>query len=150
VRPFIKYEASCRRRVNVLGALKYGATQQRLVWQSRTTTWDSQGFLEFVWHQIVGLSTTFGALPADWKLSKHKVVVLDNYRVHQSRLVQSHLELLKQVGVVFFYLPPYSPELNLIEVEWRQIKYQGLPRRSFEKLDELQQAVEAAMKQRAA
>ena len=132
-----------------MGALKYGATEQRLVWQSRTTSWDSQGFLDFIWHQIAGLSTTFGALPADWKPIKRKVVVLDNYRVHQSRLVQSQLELLKQAGVVFFYLPPYSPELNLIEAEWRQIKYQGLPKRSFEKLDELLQAVEGAMKQRA-
>jgi len=77
-------------------------------------------------------------------------VVLDNYRVHQSRLVKAHQDLLKQAGVVFFYLPPYSPEMNLIEAEWRQIKYQGLPQRSFEKLDELVQAIETAMQQRAA
>ena len=150
MRPVVKYEASCKRRVNVLGALRYGASANRLVWESRTSHWDSQGFLEFIWHKIIGLSTSLGELPPGWKLSKHKVVVLDNYRVPQSQLVKEHLGLLKQAGVVFYYLPPYSPELNLIEVEWRQIKYQGLPQRSFEELAELLAAVETALKQRAA
>ncbi len=45
-------------------------------------------------------------------------------------------------------LTPYSPELNLVEAEGRKIKYQGLPRRSFEKLDELLQVVETALQQR--
>jgi len=156
VRPFIKFEATCRRRVNVLGALRYGATQpqpeQRVVWASRTrtTSWDSQSFLEFVWRKIAGLSTPPGELPAGWRPGRRKVVVLDNYRVHHSQLVKAHLDLLKRAGVVFFYLPPYSPELHLIEAEWRQIKYQELPQRSFEKLDELVQAVEIAMQQGAA
>ncbi len=140
----------------MLGALRYGTgasakePQPRLVWESRTTSWDSQSFLEFMWHKIAGLSTPLGELPEGWRPLRHKVVVLDNYRVHHSRLVKAHLDLLKKAGVVLFYLPPYSPELNLIEAEWRQIKYQELPQRSFEKLDELLQAVETVMQQRAA
>jgi transposase len=39
--------------------------------------------------------------------------------MHQSRLVKSYQSVLKKVGVVFFYLPPYSPELNLIEAAWQ-------------------------------
>jgi hypothetical protein len=133
----------------VLGALHYGATSSRLIWESRTTNWDSLSFLEFIWHKIARLDTALGEVPTGWKAKSRKVVVLDNYRVHQSRLVKSYLAVLKKVGVVFFYLPPYSPELNLIETEWRQIKYQGLPCRSFAQLEELFQAVDAAMVKRA-
>jgi hypothetical protein len=133
----------------VLGALHYGATSSRLIWESRTTNWDSLSFLEFIWHKIARLDTALGEVPTGWKAKSRKVVVLDNYRVHQSRLVKSYLAVLKKVRVVFFYLPPYSPELNLIEAEWRQIKYQGLPCRSFAQLEELFQAVDAAMVKRA-
>ena len=133
----------------MLGALHYGATSSRLIWESRTTNWDSLSFLEFIWHKLVGLDTALGEVPSGWKPQSRKVVVLDNYRVHQSRLVKSYLAVLKKVGVVFFYLPPYSPELNLIEAEWRQIKYQGLPCRSFAQLDQLLQAVDGVMVKRA-
>jgi len=29
--------------------------------------------------------------------------------------------------LIFFFIPPYSTELNLIEILWRGIKYQRLP-----------------------
>lgn len=35
-------------------------------------------------------------------------------------------------GLYFFYLPPYRPELNLIEPEWHQIKTHELAGRMFE------------------
>ena len=38
-----------------------------------------------------------------------------------------------------WFLPPYCPELNLIEILWKKIKYYWLPidaYNSFEKLDE--------------
>ena len=33
----------------------------------------------------------------------------------------------EEKGLYLYYLPPYSPELNLIENLWRFIKYQWLP-----------------------
>src|SRR6266536_4594676 len=33
----------------------------------------------------------------------------------------------KQHGLIIKYLHPYSPELNLIEILWRRIKYDWLP-----------------------
>ena len=30
-------------------------------------------------------------------------------------------------GLIIKYLPPYSPELNLIEILWRFMKYDWLP-----------------------
>ena len=47
--------------------------------------------------------------------------VTDNARSHKSRLIQKYL---KSAGgdVVLIYLPPYTPQLNPIEVQWRMIK----------------------------
>ena len=47
--------------------------------------------------------------------------VTDNARSHKSRLIQKYL---KSAGgdVVLVCLPPYTPQLNPIEVQWRMIK----------------------------
>ena len=144
------YEAPKGQRVNVLGALRWGEQDRQLLYELRTTSWDSLAFLSFIWHKIAGVATELGQLPPDFKRAKRRVVVLDNYAVHKSNLVRQYEPVLKAVGVTFFYLPPYSPELNPIEGEWRQLKYQDLPKRSYAPLPELVGAVETALQKRAA
>lgn len=46
-------------------------------------------------------------------------IVLDNYRVHKTKLVQKVAEIL---NINLIFLPPYSPDLNPIEDVWRKIK----------------------------
>ena len=55
------------------------------------------------------------------------VVVLDNSPVHTSSRFQNRLPIWAARGVVTYFLPPYSPELNLIEILWREIKHHWLP-----------------------
>jgi hypothetical protein len=50
---------------------------------------------------------------------KQMVVILDNYRVHHSKLLKKACNFL---NIVLIYLPPYSPKLNPIEQVWRTIK----------------------------
>ena len=47
--------------------------------------------------------------------------VTDNARSHKSRLIQKYL---KSAGgdVILTCLPPYTPQLNPIEIQWRMIK----------------------------
>ena len=72
------------------------------------------------------------------------VVVLDNASMHRSKLVKAaRRELVKQ-GIVLYFLPPYSPELNLIEPVFGVIKYHDMPERSYTSIDDLTQAVDAA------
>ena len=52
-------------------------------------------------------------------------------------------------GVRFFFLPPYSPEMNAIEPLWRQVKYQDLLERSHKVAASLQAAVDEALTNRA-
>ena len=56
-------------------------------------------------------------------LKNTTVVILDNASTHTSKLFKSNLERWEKEGLYLLYLPPYSPELNLIEILWREMKY---------------------------
>jgi putative transposase len=59
------------------------------------------------------------------------VVVLDNYILHKSKMVKEHWKRWEEAGLYFFFLPPYSPEMNRIEDEWHQLKSHELAGRSY-------------------
>lgn len=58
---------------------------------------------------------------------KKTVVILDNSPIHKSKKFMVKIEEWKEKDVLIFFLPPYSPELNLIEILWHRIKYQWIP-----------------------
>ena len=58
---------------------------------------------------------------------KKTIVILDNSPIHKSKKFIAKMEEWKENDVYIFFLPPYSPELNLIEILWRRIKYQWIP-----------------------
>ena len=49
-------------------------------------------------------------------------LVIDNASIHTSRAVNDKWDEWKEAGLNLFFLPTYSPELNLIEILWRKIK----------------------------
>lgn len=61
-----------------------------------------------------------------FSIKKMTVVVLDNARVHTSQQVQERRPFWQRRGLFIFYLPPYSPHLNLAERLWRKLKYEWL------------------------
>lgn len=54
------------------------------------------------------------------------VVVMDNASIHCSHKMQQKIEEWKEKDLLVFFLPPYSPHLNPIEILWRKIKYEWL------------------------
>lgn len=48
-----------------------------------------------------------------------KDIIMDNMCSHHAKAVK---EVLDSVGIKYFYLPPYSPDLNPIEKMWSKIK----------------------------
>lgn len=52
-------------------------------------------------------------------LSKNDIIVMDNMSAHHARIVK---DILDASGIRYFYLPPYSPDLNPIEKMWSKIK----------------------------
>lgn len=61
-----------------------------------------------------------------FSISKLTVVVLDNARGHTAKRFQEHRAVWEKRGLFIFYLPLYSPHLNLIETLWRKLKYEWL------------------------
>ena len=76
--------------------------------------------------------------------SKHRkadviYVICDNARYYRSRKVKEYLE---DSRVVLIFLPPYSPNLNLIERYWKFLKKIVLYNRYYEKFDDFVSACE--------
>ena len=61
------------------------------------------------------------------KIVKRTVVILDNSPIHKSNKFMQKIKEWKENDLLIYFLPPYSPELNLIEILWKRIKYQWLP-----------------------
>jgi hypothetical protein len=59
-------------------------------------------------------------------ITKKTVIVLDNAPIHRSKLFKSKIKQWQEQDLFIFFLPPYSPELNKIEILWRFIKYKWL------------------------
>lgn len=57
-----------------------------------------------------------------FKIKKQTVVVLDNASVHQSKLLQERIPFWQQRDLFLFFLPTYSPHLNIAETMWRVLK----------------------------
>lgn len=62
------------------------------------------------------------------------ILLLDNSSVHTSKLV---IQTLKECGIKYLFLPPYSPDLNPIELLWAYVKsvLRKLKARTYEKLE---------------
>lgn len=93
------------RGVKLLATVDYRTG--RIVWQEDEHT--AETFLTF-------LQKVLSAYPAG-----SIVIVLDNARIHHAKLLQPFLEEQKgRLELVF--LPPYSPQLNIVEGLWKWLK----------------------------
>jgi DDE superfamily endonuclease len=59
-------------------------------------------------------------------LDKPTVVVIDNAPTHRAKLFAEQLERWQEKGLYIFFLPKYSPHLNIAEIYWRKAKYEWL------------------------
>ena len=78
-------------------------------------------------------------------LSKETVIVLDNAKIHTAKAVQQRRAIWEQRGLTLFYLPTYSPHLNLAEVLWRKLKYEWLRPQDYLSFEQLRYAVRLAL-----
>ena len=76
--------------------------------------------------------TTFEKMTADkvlsflddfsFNLEMDTFVVLDNASVHRNKKIKELRPIWEQRGLFLFFLPPYSPQLNIAETLWRILK----------------------------
>jgi transposase len=123
VRLFIQ-APSGRQRFNVLGALN------AITHQVFTVT--NQTYITAV--QVCEVLTQLAALERGVPLT----FVLDTARYQRGRRVVEHAASL---GIELLFLPPYSPNLNLIERLWKFVKKHCLYSKYYEKFEPFKQVI---------
>ncbi len=76
-----------------------------------------------------------------------RVLVLDNARIHRSKLMREKLVGWEEKGFYIFNLPTYSPHLNIIEILWRRMKYEWLKPEDYASFEKLTEAIQAILRQ---
>ncbi|MEM7553040.1 MAG: IS630 family transposase [Cyanobacteria bacterium P01_A01_bin.84] len=76
------------------------------------------------------------------KITKKTVLIMDNSSVHQNNFLWDKEEEWSKKGLEIFFLPTYSPHLNIIEILWRFIKYKWLEVNAYDSFSNLVEAVE--------
>jgi transposase len=126
VRVFVK-TPSGRQRFNVLGALN--AVTKELITITNDTYITSSQVCELL-REIAKKAT----LPV--------TLVLDNARYQRCHLVMA---LAKELEIELLFLPPYSPNLNLIERLWKFVKKECLYSIYYENFALFQHAIRTAL-----
>jgi putative transposase len=74
------------------------------------------------------------------------VLVMDNVSYHKSAAVLAALSLFEH-RVLAFWLPPYCPELNLIERYWKHLKQLACANKLHNSIEEVVASVEYVLSQ---
>jgi transposase len=107
----IRVTCSKSKRLNVLGFMNRKCHFQSMIFEGRITS-----------SVVVGCIDFFAA-----SLKKPTYLVIDNASIHTSDEFNENIEKWQELGLTIVRLAPYSPELNLIEILWRKIKYEWMP-----------------------
>lgn len=117
-----------RKRFNVFGAIN--AIDKNIITYSNTSYFDSHSTINFL-EQI------------KQKYPNKKIsIVLDNARYQHCKLVTSMAEKL---NIELVFLPPYSPNLNIIERLWKFLKKKVLNTIYYENFAEFQKAINGCL-----
>ena len=124
--------ASGRQRFSVLGALN--AITKEVV------TITDHGYINAVsvCELLKKLHDLFRHLPI--------VVVMDNARYQRCALVQ---ETARKLGIRIIFLPPYSPNLNLIERLWKFVKKKALYNQYYSCYQQFHESISNCLEQTA-
>ena len=78
---------------------------------------------------------------------KRTVIVVAQASIHTSDAIQDKLEEWQQRQIEIFQLPSYSPQLNLIEILWRFIKYEWIEVSAYQSWQSLVEYVEKVLRE---
>lgn len=126
----IELPSSKSRRLNVVGFLSPDMTFHSFVFECSVNTDVVIACVDYLSERI----------------TQETWVVIDNAPMHTSGAFEGAIEGWEAKGLFIYRLPSYSPELNLIEVLWRFIKYFWLPFSAYASFEALVQAVEEILR----
>ena len=121
----IEIPSSKSKRLNVLGFIDRNCKFESFVFEGSVTS-----------EVVVACFNQFVQ-----KINKKTVVVIDNASMHTCENFRKNIEKWEQQGLFIQNIPPYSPELNKIEILWRKIKYEWLDFSAYESFKSLKNAL---------
>ena len=72
------------------------------------------------------------------------VMILDNARIHHAKLLEPFIKEMEG-RLEFIYLPPYSPQLNVVEGLWKWLKSDVINNVFYHKVEDIRKNVHAFM-----
>ena len=128
-RIFIKSSPG-RKRLNVMGALN--AINKKVSYMTNITRVNAETMMTF----LTKLRSEYGDQPIH--------LILDNARYQHCKAVK---EFAVAMDIHLVFLPPYSPNLNIIERLWKWTKKKCLYAKYYEKFEEFRKAIEQTLEQ---
>ena len=71
----------------------------------------------------------------------YKRQILDNASIHKAKIVQEKQQEWKDKNLYLQFIPAYCPELNKIEILWKQMKHHWLEVQDYLSRDSLFNAI---------
>ena len=116
-------------KINCLGLIN---RQSRCYWKTTEANIDAQFVLEYMEN-------------FSFHITRKTFVVLDNARLHKAKIIVERIPYWQKRGLYIFFLPPYSPHLNIAETVWRKLKKEWLNPEDFLYKDNLFYVVNRCM-----
>lgn len=113
------------RGVKLVGYLNYETGE---VYCEEHDTYDAEVFLRFLKNVL------------SKNINGKTIIILDNARIHHAKLLQPFLKENEEL-LQLIYLPPYSPDLNLIEGLWKWLKEKVIYNVFYKTLPEIKKNV---------
>ena len=114
-----------RRRINIVGAINAISLKPTIILTESNC--NKELILEYIKH-----------LKEEYKDKKKIIIILDNASYNRAYEVQDYAA---ENQIELFYLPPYSPNLNLIERLWRFFKKKVMKNKYYKDFKEFEKNV---------
>ena len=75
------------------------------------------------------------------EIDKKTILILDNASIHKSNAMKIKRKEWEEKGLFLQFLPPYCPELNLIELLWKFLKYYWIDIKAYASFSQLKDHV---------
>ena len=75
------------------------------------------------------------------QITRKTIVILDRASIHTSNKMQQRIKQWQKQGLYLQFLPAYCPELNLIEILWKHVKYYWLDVSAYQNMATLKEQV---------
>ena len=121
----IEIPSSRSKQFNVLGFVNRNCKFESIVVEGSVTT-----------AVVVACIDNFAS-----KLKYPTTLLVDNAPTHTSEEFKAQIDRWSELGLTIVPISPYSPELNIIEIVWRKIKYEWLPFSAYESIEALRESL---------